>query len=138
MDNKGFIFTVDAALMLIPIFIIIAAVSHVNLAVPNEAPYYNTQDVMDTIYSTQNGNLISIANVITSTGTISSTNNNLTDLKSILLSYHTNYEFDYSKNNGTTFISLINSGNRVNANGIVSSATRTYGNVIFRLYMWKS
>lgn len=136
MDNKGFVFTIDAALMLIPIFIMIAAVSHVNFVVPQESPYYNPQDVMNTLSISQNGNLMSIANNISSSNIPNAKNTQ--DLNAVLKSYNSYYNFTYSVDNGKIFNTLVNNGIMSNANGTVSSATRTYGNVVFRLYMWKN
>lgn len=135
MDDKGFIFTADSILMLIPIFIVITAVSHLNMAVPSVSPYYNPQDVMDTLYNSVNCSLPDMADDITYNPTNISAYNS-TDLKQVLNSYNCNYNFTYSVN-GNVY-TLINKGIMSNAKGTVTSSSRIYDNVTFRLYMWKS
>lgn len=129
MDDKGFIFSIDAALMLIPLFIIVAAVSHINLTVPQESPYYDVQDAMDAIYYADNGSFINnLAN-----GNVNSANTTLNSFH-ILDSYNTSYNLTYSINNGPYMV--LRSRGTIGPNSKVASATRQQGNVTLKLYMW--
>ena len=139
MDEKGFVFTIDAVLMLIPIFIIAATVSGLSLSVPHESPYYQTQDVMETLYNIANTpsdpSLISIANNITA-GNVTAANNTAKDprFKIILDKSGRKYSLNYYNASGTSGI-LVNNSDMLNTNN-TASATRIYNGVTFKLYMW--
>lgn len=139
-DEKGFIFTMDAVLMLIPIFIIAATVSGLNLSVPHESPYYQTQDVMETLYNiasnSSDPSLGNIANAI-NTNNMSKATGLATDHKftRILDQSGRKYSLTYYNNATGTFDTLVNNTNMQSANN-TASATRTYNGVTFRLYMW--
>lgn len=138
MDEKGFIISMDAALMLIPIFIIVATVSGMNLSVPHESPYYQSQDVMETLYNigtnSSSINLATIANNITAGNTdTANTMANDPKFKNILDKSGRNYKLVYLDSGG--FHELVSNDPMSNPNDI-ASVTRTYNNVIFKLYMW--
>ncbi|WP_414468743.1 hypothetical protein [Methanobacterium sp. ACI-7] len=141
MDENGFIFTMDAVLMLIPIFIIAATVSGLSLSVPHESPYYQTEDVMETLYNIGNGpkdvSLYTLANNITNGTSISTVKGYATDpkFKIILDKSGRKYSLTYYNNATGTYDALVNNTNIANLNNIAST-TRTYNGVIFRLYMW--
>ena len=139
MNEEGFIFTVDSILMLIPIFIIVTTVASISLEVPHEAPYYNAQDAMELLILTGekagDTNLMTIADNITKGNVAGAKSAAEKDLKPILNSFRMNYNLTYYNNNTKTFETLINNGT-MPTNGTVSSATRSYGGITFRLYMW--
>jgi len=132
MDDKGFIFTVDAALMLIPIFIMIAAVSHINLVVPHESSYFNAQDALDAIYYAD-GNGAVVGNLSqtppNTTGAIAALNS-----LGILKSFNNPYVLNYTVNNGAQQ-TLITNGTP-SSSQTESSARRVRGNVTLILYLW--
>lgn len=128
MDDKGFIFTMDAVLMLIPIFIIAATVSGISLNVPHESPYYSAQDALNTIYQSDvNGTIIKgIQSGNTTKAMIAA--------DYVLGSYKTPYVLNYTINNGPeTRLTPINS--TINFNRTISIAKRQNGNVTLILYM---
>lgn len=137
MDEKGFIISMDAALMLIPIFIIVATVSGMNLSVPHESPYYQSQDVMETLYNI--GTNSSSINLATIANNITANTGNATNMaadpkfKNILDKSGRNYKLGYLDSGG--FHELVSNDPMSNPNDI-ASVTRTYNNVIFKLYMW--
>lgn len=132
MDEKGFIFTMDAALMLIPIFILVAAVSHVNLVVPYESPYYNAQDALDALYySDVNSSLVNNLSINTTTS-IAAANYTAQHLI-IINSFNCPYTLNYALNNGAER-PLFSNGTQ--SSGTVSTARRIQGNVTLILYMW--
>lgn len=138
MDEKGFIFTIDAVLMLIPIFIIAATVSGLSLSVPHESPYYQAQDVMETLYnipsSPKDPGLTNIANYIIS-GNIGNASALANDHRftNILDKSGRKYSLSYTFNNTSGI--LVSNADMQNANN-TASATRTYSGVTFNLYMW--
>ena len=130
MDEKGFIFTADAVLMLIPIFILAAAVANVNMVVPDVSPYYKVQDGMDAFFlSDINNSVISNATVDNFTNVQKFANNSV-----VLKSFKSSYKFTYTTTNGT--IQVIDQKLPGNPNAIQSTAVRRYGNVTFRLTLW--
>lgn len=130
MDDEGFIFTIDAALMLIPIFILVAAVANVNLVVPNVSPYYKVQDGIDAFFlSDINNSVISNATINNYTNVQKFANNSI-----VLNSFKSSYNFTYTLNNGTT--QIISQKLPANPDAIQSTAVRRYGNVTFRLMLW--
>ncbi len=138
MEDKGLIFSIDAALMLIPIFILIATVSGLNLYVPHESPYYQSQDIMETLYNIGNGpstvSLATIANNISAGNTVvATTMANNASFREILDKSFRNYNLTYQS--GGDYITLVNQGSMNNVPN-AASVTRTYNNVTFRLYMW--
>ncbi|BDH79375.1 MAG TPA: hypothetical protein GXX31_01775 [Methanothermobacter sp.] len=139
MNEEGFIFTIDSILMLIPVFIILATVASISLETPHEAPYYNAQDAMQLLIllgeKSTDTNLMTVAENI-SRGNINGAKAAAqNDLKPILDSFRMNYNLTYYNNNTGTYETLINRGT-MPVDGGISSATRSYGGVTFRLYMW--
>jgi len=139
MNEEGFIFTIDSILMLIPVFIIITTVASISLEVPHEAPHYTVEDAMELLVL--RGEKPGDTNLITIAGNISAGNINgaktaaQTDLKPLLDSFRMNYNLTYYNSASGAYETLISKGT-MPANGSVYSATRSYGNVTFRLYMW--
>jgi archaellum component FlaF (FlaF/FlaG flagellin family) len=129
-DDKGFILSMDAVLMLIPIFIIVATVYSINISVPPESPNYKVQDAMSALYYADvNG---TVAQKLAS-GDISGANTTVKKF-GILSSFKSPYNLTYSVNGGS-FKTLISYGTMTNSSTVVSS-TRMYGNVTLKLYMW--
>lgn len=140
MNEDGFVFTIDAILMLIPIFIIVAALSGFTLETPNISNYYVAQDAMDTISIQDDslGNLNTMAANITDKGNITIPGN----VTKILNSFNTyNYNLTFFNFTSGSYLTLVNRtlNNKTmqNTNGTISTATRIYGNVTFKLYMWR-
>ncbi len=128
MDEKGFIFSMDAALMLIPIFIIAATVANVSMDVPHESPYYSAQDALDTIYySDVNGTIFK--------GISNGTTSDAQKVAGVVLkSFKTPYVLNYTINNGPES-TLNKSSEVIKPDGIVSIAKRQNGNITLILYM---
>ncbi len=139
MNEEGFIFTIDSILMLIPVFIILATVASISLETPQEAPYYNAQDALELLIIL--GEKPGDTNLMTVAENISQGNINGArvaaqgDLKPLLDSFRMNYNLTYYNNSTGTYETLISRGT-MPVNGSISSATRSYGGVTFRLYMW--
>ncbi|MGF7117494.1 hypothetical protein [Methanobacterium oryzae] len=132
MDDKGFIFTVDSVLMLIPIFIIIVAVSNINITVPYESPYYNVQDALDTLYySDVNASVVNNLSM----GNIDAARYAANNLK-VFKSFNAPYVLNYTINNGIEQ-NLVPLNSTVNSNAVVSCARKKNGNVTLILYMWR-
>lgn len=130
MDDEGFVFTIDAALMLIPIFILVAAVANINLVVPGVSPYYKVQDGIDTFF------LSDINNSVISNATIDNYTNvqNFANKSIVLKSFKSSYNFTYTATNKPT--QIIAQKLPANPDVIQSTAVRRYGNVTFRLTLW--
>lgn len=133
MNDKGFVFTMDAVLMLIPIIIIAAAVSNISLTVPHESPHYDAQDALDVLYyADTNRSIVNNLSLGTTQG-VTNANNTIKSLK-VLNSFNASYNLTYSINGGP-FITLISNGT-ITDKSLVSTATRNYGNVTLTLYLW--
>ena len=139
MNDEGFIFTIDSILMLIPVFIIVATVANISLEVPHEAPYYTAEDAMELLVlhgEKQNDtNLMTIAENISAGKASGAKAAAQKDLKPLLDSFRMNYNLTYYNSSSGTYDTLISSGTMPSDRNVYS-ATRNYGNVIFRLYMW--
>ena len=139
MDQKGFIFTFDAVLALIPLFLVIIVIS--NLPVSSEDQSHVTlsqdaQDYLDVLASTELNSRSVMDSMVQalSTGRESgvkeagdlakSVLDNLTDDKSYKL-------LETSQLNGTTIISQGN----LDSSSSVASATCNWGNYTFVLYV---
>jgi hypothetical protein len=131
MDEDGFIFTIDAVLMLIPIFILVAAVANINLVVSDVSPYYKVQDGMNAFF------LSDINNSVISNATVDNFNNvqGFANKSVVLKSFKSSYNFTYTLSNGTTQI-ISQKVTNINPDATQSSSVRRYGNVTFRLTMW--
>lgn len=140
MDEKGFAFTLDAVLMLIPIMIVAATVAGMSLNVPHESPYYQNQDIMETLYNigtnSSDASLASIANNITA-GNLATAKTTASNSKfRIILDRNARYyNLTYFNTTTNTFDELISRGNMNTATNAASS-TRSYNGVTFRLYTW--
>ncbi|BAW31251.1 MAG TPA: hypothetical protein PLO64_01720 [Methanothermobacter sp.] len=139
MNDEGFIFTIDSILMLIPIFIIITTIASISLEVPHEAPYYTVQDAMELLVlrgeKPNDTNLMTIAENISAGNINGAKTAAQNDLKPLLDSFRMNYNLTYYNSSSGTYDTLISSGTMPSDRNVYS-ATRNYGNVIFRLYMW--
>lgn len=140
MDEKGFAFTLDAVLMLIPIMIVAATVAGMSLNVPHESPYYQNQDIMETLYNigtnSSDPSLASIANNITA-GNIATAKTTAANskFKIILDKNARNYNLTYNNTLTGNFEEIISKGNMNTATNVASS-TRNYNGVTFRLFTW--
>ena len=139
MDEGGFIFSVDSILMLIPVFILIATVSGMSLNVPHESPYYQSQDVMETLYNIgENSSTISLSTIANniSSGDVDDAGNmaKTESFRQILDKSYRNYELGYMDSSGT-FKPLVSKGS-MGSSPNIASVTRIYNGVTFKLYMW--
>lgn len=136
MNEKGFIFTTDAILMILPIIIIIGAISGITFEVPHVAPYYVAQDAMDSLglIDESEGNLNTMASNIT----LKNNKSIPKEVKLILNSFNS-YKYNLTYYNATNdkFETLDNKSAMSTSLGTISTATRVYGNVTFKLYMWR-
>jgi hypothetical protein len=141
MDNKGFIFTLDAALALIPIFIVIVAVANIgDLGVSPQARFaQNAQDTLE-IMSNPHNNVDS--SIIQNMADILAANNNsdggIQEAGKIADSF-----LNKTLPNSKYSMIEINQLNRtITSNGDINKAKDTSvgfkssGNYIFKLYIW--
>jgi len=135
MNDRGFIFTTDAVLMLIPIFILITALAGFSLHSPPVSNYYIAHDAMDSIATQDDyqGNLKTLAyNISNGNKTVP---NNITR---ILTSFNGwNYNLTYYNSTTGQFQTLSNKSVMTTNISIISTAVRVYGNMTFKLYMWR-
>ncbi len=145
MDDNGFIFTLDAVLALIPVFIVLMAVSGVDqgsLILPSQQIRlsHQAQDTLDAMaqYHTSESTLIeemvmvlkannNDATGITGAGKLAGAylDDNLPGM---------NYELvELNHLNGETIISKGNMDNAPN----VAVGTKNYGDYCFKLYVWE-
>jgi len=141
MDEKGLIFTSDAVLALIPVFIIIAVVANVGNSgsVSNQVRYIqDAQDTLEIMTANQN----SYSNVLQNIASILARNNNsekgIQEAWKIAGPYlnktlvNSNYRLmEISEINKT----LASRGDIKNARDI-SVGFKNYGNYTFKLYVW--
>lgn len=144
MDNKGFIFTIDAVLALIPVFIVLMAVSGVDqgsLILPSQQIRlsHQAQDTLDAMgqYHTSEGTLIEEMVVVLKVNNNDATGvagagklagayleNNLPGMNYNLV--------ELNHLNGETIISKGNMEDAPN----VAIGTKNHGDYCFKLYMW--
>ncbi len=144
MDNKGFIFTFDAILALIPVFIVLMAVSSVDqggLILPSQQVrlIHQAQDTLDLMaqYRNSEGTLIEEMVVL-----LKANHNNAHGIDTAgeiigpFLDKNLpgmNYKLiELNQLNGATIASH---GNMENAKN-VAVGSRNYGNYSFQLYVW--
>lgn len=139
MDQKGFIFTFDAVLALIPLFLVIIVISNLPVSSEDQSQVtlsQDAQDYLDVLASTEINSRSVMESMVQalSTGRESgvkeagdlakSVLDNLTDDKSYKL-------LETSQLNGTTIISQGN----LDSSPSVASATCNWGNYTFVLYV---
>lgn len=139
MDQKGFIFTFDAVLALIPLFLVIIVISNLPVSSEDQSQVtlsQDAQDYLDVLASTEINSRSVMESMVQalSTGRESgvkeagdlakSVLDNLTDDKSYKL-------LETSQLNGTTIISQGN----LDSSSSVASATCNWGNYTFILYV---
>jgi len=139
MDQKGFIFTFDAVLALIPLFLVIIVISNLPVSSEDQSQVtlsQDAQDYLDVLASTEINSRSVMESMVQalSTGRESgvkeagdlakSVLDNLTDDKSYKL-------LETSQLNGTTIISQGN----LDSSSSVASATCNWGNYTFVLYV---
>lgn len=144
MDNKGFIFTLDAVLALIPVFIVLIAVSNTgqgNLIQPSQQIRisHQAQDTLDAMAQYRTGDETLLEKMVT---VLKANNNDASGvdaarkLAGAFLDKTlpgANYEFtELNQLNGKTIISK---GNRDKAQN-VAVGSKNHGNYSFRLYIW--
>lgn len=146
MDNKGFIFTLDAVLALIPVFIVLMAVSGVDqgsLILPSQQIRlaHQAQDTLDAMsqYHTSESTLIEEMVMV-----LEANNNDVAgvdaagELASAYLDNNLqglNYKLiELNQLDGATIISKGEINNAPN----VAVGSKNYGDYCFKLYVWDS
>ena len=144
MDNKGFIFTLDAVLALIPVFLVIIAVSGAsqgNLIQPSQQVRlsHQAQDTLDAMAQYRNGGETLLEEIVM---VLKSNNNDVSGVdaaRKIAGAFlnktlpGANYELiELNQLNGETIVSK---GVRDKAQN-VAVGTKNYGNYCFKLYVW--
>ena len=139
MDDKGFIFTLDAVLALIPVFIIIMALSSSNdgnLILPSQQLRlgHQAQDVMDAMSQYRVSESTLLGEI--SQALVDNDKDAARDLSQAFLDENlpgANYKLvEINQLNGAAIIS---NGNMESAQN-VAVGTKNYGNHSFRLYVW--
>ena len=143
MDNKGIIFSIDAAVALIPLFILLAAVTHFSVPFTSDHIQIN-HDAQDTLETMANYKLDDESTILQNiTDTLIKNNNNPEGIslagqtagsylnKALGNSKYTLTEVNYLK--GGIIASNSDMKNADNA----AVGVRNYGNYTFMLYMWK-
>lgn len=144
MDNKGLIFTLDAVLALIPIFIIIVSVANISdsgLIYPSQQVHFieNAQDTLEIMSTNQNG---LNSNVLQNMANILAANNN-SELgiqeAGKLAGFYLNKTIINSKysliETNQLNKTIISTGDMKDANNI-SVGFKSCKNYIFKLYIW--
>ena len=144
MDNKGFIFTLDAVLALIPVFLVLIAVSGAsqgNLIQPSQQVRlsHQAQDTLDAMAQYRNGGETLLEEIVM---VLKSNNNDVSGVdaaRKIAGAFlnktlpGANYELiELNQLNGETIVSK---GVRDKAQN-VAVGTKNYGNYCFKLYVW--
>ncbi len=139
MDQKGFIFTFDAVLALIPLFLVIIVISNLPVSSEDQSQVtlsQDAQDYLDVLASTEINSRSVMESMVQALSTsresgvkeagdlAKSVLDNLTDDKSYKL-------LETSQLNGTTIISQGN----LDSSSSVASATCNWGNYTFVLYV---
>lgn len=142
-DNKGFIFSLDAVLALIPVFIVLMAVSGVDqgsLVLPSQQIRLSNQaqDTMDAMAQYPSIDKSLIEEMVT---VLKVNNNDADTAKEVVHEFLNrtlpgrNYKLvELNQLNGDTIISKGNMDDAQN----VAVGSRSYGNYSFRLYVWDS
>lgn len=140
MDDKGFIFTLDAVIALIPIFILIMALSSYNdgeLILPTQQLRlgHQAQDTLDAMSQYQKSDLTIISEISQALkkGDMNKARNLAQNFLEMNLN-GLNYEMvELNQLNGATITST---GNMDDAHN-VAVGTKSYGNHTFKLYVWE-
>ncbi len=143
-DDKGFIFTIDAFLALIPVFILLMAISSMNqggLILPSQQVRLSNQaqdalDVMAQYHISESTLIEEMVRMLEVNGTGTSGVDSAGELASVYLKDNLpgmNYELvEMNQLNGKTITS---NGTRDNALNM-AVGTKNYGNFCFKLYVW--
>lgn len=140
MDDKGFIFTLDAVLALIPIFIVLATVAHLsddNLMFQSQEIRIS-HDAQDTLEAMANYKAGISQTTVLQNVTESLMANNKAAAANAAQSYfnktlgNANYNFTEINQINTTIIAKGNMANATNT----AVGVRSYGNYTFKLYIW--
>ena len=143
-DDKGFIFTIDAFLALIPIFILLMAISSMNqgdLILPSQQVRLSNQaqdalDVMAQYHISESTLIEEMVKILEVNGTGTSGVDSAGALAHAYLKDNLpgmNYELvEMNQLNGKT----ITSNGTMNESSNVAVGTKNYGNYSFKLYIW--
>lgn len=139
MDQKGFIFTFDAVLALIPLFLVIIVISNLPVSSEDQSQVtlsQDAQDYLDVLASTEINSRSVMESMVQalSTGRESGVKEAGDLAKSVLdnLTNDKSYKLlETSQLNGTTIISQGN----LDSSSSVASATCNWGNYTFVLYV---
>ena len=139
MDQKGFIFTFDAVLALIPLFLVIIVISNLPVSSEDQSQVtlsQDAQDYLDVLASTEINSRSVMESMVQalSTGRESGVKEAGDLAKSVLdnLTNDKSYKLlETSQLNGTTIISQGN----LDSSSSVASATCNWGNYTFELYV---
>ncbi|MDD1775242.1 MAG: hypothetical protein LUQ24_06910 [Methanobacterium sp.] len=139
MDNKGFIFTLDAVLALIPVFIVIMALSSSNdgaLIQPSQQMRlsHQAQDTLDAMAQYQISDLTLIGEI--SKELNEGDRNGARDLAREFLDENLpGAKYKLIELNQLNGASIISTGDMDDAQN-VAVGTKSYGNHSFKLYLW--
>lgn len=139
MNNKGFIFTLDAVLALIPVFIIILAISSSNtgeLVLPSQQMRlsHQAQDTLDAMSNFRHSDLTLIEEISRALNaddenTARTLAREFLDIN-LPLSHYELVEINKLKGN------IIASNGDIDKASNVAVGTKIYGNYIYKLYVW--
>lgn len=144
MDDKGFIFTIDAALALIIVFILIGSLTYLSesqLTSPGQTRIsHDAQDTLETMATYKNGpeGLTILQNV---SNTLTANNNSAAGINEAgqVAGAYLNRTLDSGKYNFTE-VNQLNSTIVANANmkdaSNIAVGVRSYDDYIFKLYIW--
>lgn len=144
MDNKGFIFTLDAVLALIPVFIVLIAVSNTgqgNLIQPSQQIRisHQAQDTLDAMAQYRTGDETLLEKMVTVLKANNNDESGVDAARKLAGAFldktlpGANYELtELNQLNGKKIISK---GNRDKAQN-VAVGSKNHGNYSFRLYIW--
>ncbi|WP_414470063.1 hypothetical protein [Methanobacterium sp. ACI-7] len=142
MDNKGLIFTLDAAIALIPIFIIIAAVVSVSSSDNTYTQIrlaHNAQDTLENMGMHQNNQQLSTLQKITYTLSLNNNSNDGINEAGKIAGFYLNKTLGNSKYK-LVEISVLNktivSNGDILETENISVGFKSFENYIFKLYIW--
>ncbi len=139
MDDKGFIFTIDAALALIPLFIVLATIANITDDYITSQSHqtrlaHDAQDSLEIM--TTNGTLENITNTLTIN------NNNATGIaiagqqsSAFLSKTLPGMKYNLTEVNQLNGTSIASNADMKDAKNI-AVGVRNYGNYTFKLYVW--
>ncbi|MDI9624813.1 MAG: hypothetical protein QFX38_08010 [Methanothermobacter sp.] len=142
MEDKGFLYTLDAILAITMLLIITASLTHfltLEHYLPSEYRNYNAVDIMDLMatYETENGTILEMIS-----HEFNSHQNHEEAIKEanmiaseFLNSKFPNIKYNLTIYNGLESITIASNADMAKADNI-NSATKNYNNYTFQLYIW--